>query len=275
MGRIAVRDRWDGRQLARRLSHLSFAFISALGGCQFLGALLEMHAAWRVGFALMVLIGCVVATLSSTLSPEKQKGTESLPEMLYAYLGVLRRREFLLSTLSGGAGYAAMLIFQEASPFILKTRYYLSADSFGNIGILAGAAYFLGALVVNRYVVLVGHLHLMKVGALIISASGILMFSLQLGDSSSEAYHIVASTSVYCAIFFGQAILFPNSMAAAVGGAKGTGSHAITLCSFIQQTEAGLASAAAVTLNGHLWAPAVAAACLGMLAWRLARCSVT
>ncbi|VEB39636.1 bicyclomycin/multidrug efflux system [Chromobacterium violaceum] len=37
IARIIVRDNWSGDELARRLSVLSIAFITALGGGQFIG----------------------------------------------------------------------------------------------------------------------------------------------------------------------------------------------------------------------------------------------
>ena len=72
--------------------------------------------------------------------------------------------------------------------------------------------------------------------------------------------------TLYCMTIFGQAVLFPNSMAMAVSDAKEQGAYAMALCGFLQQCLAGVAAAGAVLLeHGGLWT--VAIALLGLLGW--------
>ncbi|MNE98981.1 hypothetical protein D3C80_1975850 [compost metagenome] len=76
--------------------------------------------------------------------------------------------------------------------------------------------------------------------------------------------------ALYCLTIFGQAVLFPNSMAMAVSDAKEQGAYAMALCGFLQQCLAGIAAAGAVLLEHHgLWA--VAIALLGLIAWLIVK----
>ncbi|AXE32762.1 hypothetical protein DK842_18635 [Chromobacterium phragmitis] len=69
---------------------------------------------------------------------------------------------------------------------------------------------------------------------------------------------------LYCLTIFGQAVLFPNSMATAVSDAKDHGAHAMALCGFLQQGLAGIAATASVLLH-HNGAWTLAVAALGLI----------
>ena len=67
IARIIVRDYWRGDELARRLSVLSIAFITALGGGQFVGGLIGRYSHWQTGFVLMAVIAALAIGLSMAL----------------------------------------------------------------------------------------------------------------------------------------------------------------------------------------------------------------
>ncbi|WP_179255142.1 hypothetical protein [Burkholderia sp. HI2500] len=79
--------------------------------------------------------------------------------------------------------------------------------------------------------------------------------------------------ALYCLAIFGQAVLFPNSMATAVSNAHEHGAHAMALCGFLQQGLAGIAATAAVLQHhGGTWTLAVFV--LGALTWLVVRFKV-
>ncbi|WP_230581460.1 MFS transporter, partial [Aeromonas hydrophila] len=67
IARILVRDHWHGDELARRLSVLSIAFITALGGGQWIGGLISRYSHWQLGFVLMAGVGVLALLLMSSL----------------------------------------------------------------------------------------------------------------------------------------------------------------------------------------------------------------
>jgi predicted MFS family arabinose efflux permease len=270
IARIIVRDNWHGDELARRLSVLSIAFIAALGGGQFIGGLLSQYSHWQMGFVLMGLTGMAILLLMATLPLEAGRTEGQRPGMAATYWHILRRPGFFWPACVGGLGFATTVTLQEVSPFIMQQGFGLNVTAFGALGLVIGVAYFSGAMVVNRTVARFGGKRLMLVGARIVAmttaAIMLLWWSGLLVGLSGMALFVV----LYCLTIFGQAVLFPNSMAMAVSDAKAHGAYAMALCGFLQQCLAGIAAAGAVLLEHHgLWAAAIAL--LGFIAWLIVK----
>jgi MFS family permease len=270
IARIIVRDNWHGDELARRLSVLSIAFIAALGGGQFIGGLLSQYSHWQMGFVLMGLTGMAILLLMATLPLEAGRTEGQRPGMAATYWHILRRPGFFWPACVGGLGFATTVTLQEVSPFIMQQGFGLNVTAFGALGLVIGVAYFSGAMVVNRTVARFGGKRLMLVGARIVAmttaAIMLLWWSGLLVGLSGMALFVV----LYCLTIFGQAVLFPNSMAMAVSDAKARGAYAMALCGFLQQCLAGIAAAGAVLLEHHgLWAAAIAL--LGFIAWLIVK----
>lgn len=270
IARIIVRDNWSGDELARRLSVLSIAFITALGGGQFIGGLLSQYSHWQMGFVLMGATGLAILALMATLPLEAGRARGPRPAMAATYFAILRRPGFFWPACVGGLGFATTVTLQEVSPFVMQQGFGLNVTAFGALGLVIGVAYFSGALTVNRTVARVGGKKLMQTGsgivALATAAILLLWWSGILAGLSGMAVFI----ALYCLTIFGQAVLFPNSMAMAVSDAKEHGAYAMALCGFLQQCLAGVAAAGAVLLEHHgLWALAIAL--LGLAGWLMVK----
>ncbi|UTH74604.1 MFS transporter [Chromobacterium sp. IIBBL 290-4] len=264
VGRILARDFWSGDELVKRLSLLSIAFITAMGGGQFIGGLIAQYDDWRHGFLLLAACGVGIGLLSRGLP--LQAGQASAGGMLASYRRLLRRPGFVLASCCGGAGFAAIVVLQQASPFLFQLHYRLSPAVYGAIGLLLGAAYFSGAMLVNRSVMRLGAARLLQAGALGVFAAAALLAGLW----SADALALAGFIALYCALTFCQAVLFPNSMALAVEDGKGEGAHAMALCGFLLQTIGGVGALMAVILDdGYAWTIALAGLGLvcGALAW--------
>ncbi|MFD0531143.1 MFS transporter [Kitasatospora arboriphila] len=129
IARIFVRDLGGGDALARRLSVLSVAFVSALGGGQFLGGLIGRYADWRAGFAVLAAVGAAGAVGVLTLPLEPGRGRQEQAGMVRIYLGILGVRQFLLPTVAGGLGFATIVLLQEVAPFVTQQHFGLTAAS--------------------------------------------------------------------------------------------------------------------------------------------------
>ncbi|WP_199406724.1 MFS transporter [Chromobacterium sp. ATCC 53434] len=263
IARIIVRDNWSGDELARRLSVLSIAFITALGGGQFIGGLIGEYSHWQAGFVLMAVTGCLAALLS--LSVPLQGGRPAAARHGGSpYWQILRRPGFVLPACAGGLGFATTVTLQEVSPFVFQEHFGLAVASFGNVGLLIGLAYFSGAMVVNRAVAKLGGRKLMRAGALLMATATVAMLLCwHLGVLEARP-GLLLFIGLYCLTIFGQAVLFPNSMATAVSDAKDHGAHAMALCGFLQQGLAGIAATASVLLH-HNGAWTLAVAALGLI----------
>ncbi|MCD4501397.1 MFS transporter [Chromobacterium vaccinii] len=263
IARIIVRDNWSGDELARRLSVLSIAFITALGGGQFIGGLIGEYSHWQAGFVLMAVTGALAALLSMTL-PLQGGRPAAARQGGSPYWQILRRPGFVLPACAGGLGFATTVTLQEVSPFVFQEHFGLAVASFGNVGLLIGLAYFSGAMTVNRTVAKLGGKKLMRAGALLMAAATIAMLLCwHLGVLEARP-GLLLFIGLYCLTIFGQAVLFPNSMATAVSDAKNHGAHAMALCGFLQQGLAGIAATVSVLLH-HNGAWTLAVAALGLI----------
>lgn len=258
IARILIRDHWQGDELARRLSVLSIAFITALGGGQWIGGLISHYAHWQLGFVLMAMIGVLALVLMSTLTLHGPNPKAPNTGMWQRYVSLLRRPGFIWPALVGGLGFAIIVILQEISPFVLQQGFQLEVTTFGALGLLIGVAYFAGAMAVNRLVARTGGKRLMKHGvSLLLLASAGMVFLATLSELQSDDA-LVVMMGLYCLIIFGQAVLFPNSMALAVSDAREHGAYAMALCGFLQQGLAGIAAAGATLVSHHgTWAPTI------------------
>ncbi|WLS88110.1 MFS transporter [Serratia marcescens] len=270
IARIIVRDNWSGDELARRLSVLSIAFITALGGGQFIGGLLSQYSHWQMGFVLMGATGLAILALMATLPLEAGRAREPRPAMAATYFAILRRPGFFWPACVGGLGFATTVTLQEVSPFVMQQGFGLNVTAFGALGLVIGVAYFSGALTVNRTVARVGGKKLMQTGSGIVALATVAILLLWWSGILAGLSGMTLFIALYCLTIFGQAVLFPNSMAMAVSDAKEHGAYAMALCGFLQQGLAGVAAAGAVLLEHHgLWALAIAL--LGLAGWLMVK----
>lgn len=270
IARIIVRDNWSGDELARRLSVLSIAFITALGGGQFVGGLLSQYSHWQMGFVLMGATGLAILALMATLPLEAGRARGPRPAMATTYFAILRRPGFFWPACVGGLGFATTVTLQEVSPFVMQQGFGLNVTAFGALGLVIGIAYFSGALTVNRTVARVGGKKLMQIGSGIVALATAAILLLWWSGILTGLSGMALFIALYCLAIFGQAVLFPNSMAMAVSDAKEYGAYAMALCGFLQQCLAGVAAAGAVLLEHHgLWALAIAL--LGLGGWLMVK----
>lgn len=270
IARIIVRDNWSGDELARRLSVLSIAFIAALGGGQFVGGLLSQYSHWQMGFVLMGLTGLAILLLMVTLPLEAGRTLGQRPAMVATYWLILRRPGFFWPAIVGGLGFATTVTLQEVSPFIMQQGFGLNVTAFGALGLVIGVAYFTGAMAVNRTVARIGGKRLMQAGTSIVAVTTAAIMLLWWSGALVGLSGMTVFIALYCLTIFGQAVLFPNSMAMAVSDAKEQGAYAMALCGFLQQCLAGIAAAGAVLLEHHgLWAAMIAL--LGLIAWLIVK----
>ncbi|KFU80144.1 Predicted arabinose efflux permease, MFS family [Amycolatopsis lurida] len=253
IARIAVRDLGDGDALAKRLSVLSIAFVTALGGGQFAGGLI---GGWQGGFAVLTAAGvlCVIGTLTIPL----RKSSGEKMGMVRIYLRILAVPAFLRPTIAAGLGFATIVLLQEVAPFVFQRHFGLSVEQYGSLGLLFGLAYFGGALLVNRLAARKGSPWLMRAGALVMTGAGALTIALWLVPAIPLTAALVTFIALYCGITFGQAALFPSSMAVAVSEVPAHDAYAVALCGFVAQSIAGVAATIAVLLHENvLWAVVV------------------
>ncbi|MBV8648729.1 MFS transporter [Paludibacterium sp.] len=273
IGRILVRDQWQGNELARRLSLLSMAFICALGGGQFVGGLIARYARWPAGFAVMAVaaLASLLLTRRVRIAPMAAAGQADGWRAVKTLLG---RPRYLLAASAGGWGYAVVVTLQQASPFVFRRHFALGATAFGALGLLFAGCYLAGSLFVHRWALRHGARQLLRHGGLQLVLAGLAIWLWMGLWRGQGALGMPLFVLLYGWAVFSQAVVFPNSMALAVDDGRDQGGMAMALCGFLQQMLAGVAAMLALWLpEGTGWSVAacVLGAAAGVSAWRGAR----
>ena len=153
-----VRDRYEGRKMARIMSFSMMVFILVPMIAPTLGQAILMFAGWRNIFASFVIFAVIImiwfgVRIPETLAPEKRIHF-SLKQIADSYLEILHNRPSLLYTLTAGLIYGYFLGYINSSQQILQEQYGLGEAFpryFAMIALSMGLAYLFNSQLVMRY----------------------------------------------------------------------------------------------------------------------------
>lgn len=236
MARVLIRDSFRGDLLARALSWISISFVVALGIGQYLGSIIQVALDWPAIFYLLggvsLLMAGIVARVAFPVLTDEHRPASSWP----SYWRILRHRDFLLPALAGGLGYGVIIAFNTAAPLILQGPFNWTAVEYGLLGWPISAAYFLGAVGVNRFVLRTGQHWLMTLGVgLVLAGSGVMLLGSVTGTSVALLFWLP-----YCFAVLGQSLNYPISLSLANDGSPVGGAYAMALSGFIHQLMAAV-----------------------------------
>ncbi|BBP51797.1 MFS transporter [Pseudomonas brassicacearum subsp. neoaurantiaca] len=263
MARVLIRDSFSGDLLAKALSWISIAFVIALGIGQYLGSLIQAAFGWE---AIFQGLGAVSLAMAAAVSRARfpvlvQAGNGQSAWSIYGQ--ILRRRAFLLPALAGGLGYGVIVAFNTAAPLILQGSFHWSPIEYGLLGWPVSAAYLLGALVVNAFVLRTGQRRMMGWGIALVLGGSMTMLAGSLTLSSIALLFWLP----YCFAVFGQSLIYPISLSLANEGSPVAGAYAMALSGFLHQLMASVIGAmASLLLSQQAWPLAALCALLGAAA---------
>ncbi|WP_460159716.1 MFS transporter [Pseudomonas sp. S3_F07] len=263
MARVLIRDSFSGDLLAKALSWISIAFVIALGIGQYLGSLIQAAFGWE---AIFQGLGAVSLAMAAAVSRARfpvlvQAGNGQSAWSIYGQ--ILRRRAFLLPALAGGLGYGVIVAFNTAAPLILQGSFHWSPIEYGLLGWPVSAAYLLGALVVNAFVLRTGQRRMMGWGIALVLGGSMTMLAGSLTLSSIALLFWLP----YCFAVFGQSLIYPISLSLANEGSPVAGAYAMALSGFLHQLIASVIGAmASLLLSQQAWPLAALCALLGAAA---------
>ncbi|WP_236180960.1 MFS transporter [Pseudomonas sputi] len=244
MARVLIRDSFRGDLLAKALSWISISFVVALGIGQYAGSLIQVTLGWQAIFYLLGAVSLSMAAMVSRLNFPQLVEAPATASPWAVYRTILLHRAFLLPALAGGLGYGVIIAFNSAAPLILQGPFNWSTTDYGLLGWPISAAYFLGALAVNRFVLRTGQQRLMAMGVgLVMAGSGLMLAGSLLASSVAWLLWLP-----YCVAVFGQSLNYPISLSRANDGAPIAGAYAMALSGFIHQLMAALIGAVASLL---------------------------
>src|SRR5690606_15318107 len=174
-----VRDRFAGDEFARMMGFIMLVMALAPLVAPLVGGLVLTLSSWRAIFLVLAglgLIGLVlfVRYLGETLPPERRESLRP-GRLLANYGSLLKRRPSLSFMLCGGFGFAGMMAFLTASPFVYIDLYGISAQAYGLLFALNILTMMVFTTVSNRFVRRVGAHRILGVGMLVLLAASIVM----------------------------------------------------------------------------------------------------
>lgn len=135
VSRAIIRDLFDETASAHVLS--SMMLVQGLGPiiAPVLGGYILVVAGWRAVFVFLLLFGavCFLSTLigvPETLAVERRHKTNFI-EIMRVFGRLLRQRDFIVPTLSGGLAMSSMFAFISGSPFVFMELHGVSQQHYG------------------------------------------------------------------------------------------------------------------------------------------------
>jgi DHA1 family bicyclomycin/chloramphenicol resistance-like MFS transporter len=245
LSRAMVRDLYGGDRASQMLSTLIMVMAVAPLLGPILGAQVLIHAGWRAIFWLLVFIGVAtgvgLATIPETYRPGPE-GAASLGASFLAYGPLLRNRRVLFSAATGGFYYVGVYAYIAASPFAFITYHHVPASLYG----LLFAAGIVGIMAMNLVNVHLGPrfggLRIMRAGALIAAAGG-LVFCLFARTGFGGLWGLVAPGFVFISA---SGLIVANSIGRALQSAPAAQAGSVSALIGAAQYGGGIAGSAMV-----------------------------
>ena len=241
LGRAIVRDIHGPRNAARVLSHIASAMALAPAVAPIVGGFMAIHLGWTSIFWFLALFGLAGTALLhfkiAESAPEEHRQPKSLRTIGADYYTLLHDRQYLGYMLTCSLSYAGLFCFLSGSSFVIIEFFGIPPQWFGMLFMLVVLGYMSGSLLGGRLSHKKGYRELVRLGAFVCMAAGLLMLGLTLTGAAHVA-HIVTPMMLF---MLGTGLVMPQSMAGALANYPHMAGSASGLLGFIQMSSAGVA----------------------------------
>ncbi|MDT7550321.1 MAG: transporter, family, multidrug resistance protein [Actinomycetota bacterium] len=235
IARAVVRDLYEGVAAARAFASLMLVTGTAPILAPILGAQVLRVTSWRGLFVVLAVAGIALLAvvwraLPETLEPDRRTDGGFVHTM-QVFAMLLRDPGFVIPTLAGGAGFAAMFAYIGGSPYVLQEGHGLSPQAYS--AVFGANAFVLIGLgqVSGRIVRRTGSRALLLAGAVMSATGAVILLIATLGDLRL-AFVLLGLLLVAGAV----GLSSPNAMALALadhGRTAGAASALLGLTQFI------------------------------------------
>lgn len=250
LGRAIIRDLYERDRAAAMMGWVTMAFVVAPMIAPTIGGLLEEYAGWRFIFALTAALAALALLVAWGGLPEtRPEGVGgSAAAILADCKGLMLDRAFLTYTAIAAAFNATFFVFIGGAPHVVVDVMKLTPTAYGLWFICVSGAYMAGNAMSGRFTETWGTRKMLMLGCWIGAAGA----ALQVVDAMAGwQAHPAGLFLPQAVIAFGNGLLLPSAIAAAVsvnpraaGSASGlTGFIQMSICAVLAQV-AGMAVAA-------------------------------
>lgn len=247
LGRAVVRDLYGPAESARMLSHVSTATALAPLLAPLFGGWLTAAWGWRATFVVLavyaVLLMLAVAMLLRETNRHPDADAMRPGRMLANYRTLLADPAYRGALLIGCGAFAALFAFISGSPFVFIEHFGLSPQQMGLAFGLNVTGFMIGSTLSARHSRRLGPARLIRYGAWIGAACGVLLAALAYAGPQHLAAVMLPMWGVTAAI----GLILPNATALGLAGYPRMAGAAASLMGFVQM---GLGAGAGM-LVGH------------------------
>tara|TARA_R100000005_G_scaffold96605_1_gene85056 strand:- start:3852 stop:5057 length:1206 start_codon:yes stop_codon:yes gene_type:complete len=177
--RAMVRDLFAREQAATQLSRMGTIMGLAPAVAPVLGGYVAALYGWQAVFIVPALVAMIIVLVTMLFVDESHQNLNRNAlhpgHIIRNYAGLLRSREFLGYSLTGGFAFGALFSFISGSPLVLINVYGVAPEVFGYYFAAMVLGYMTGTLLGPYFTKRKGLNPSIGIGTLIIAAGGLLM----------------------------------------------------------------------------------------------------
>lgn len=147
VSRAILVDLFSGEELAKASNYFTLSWSLGPIIAPFIGGNLEHYFGWQANFYLFAFYGLFlfIYAFSNLQETNGYVSTLNLSQVHTSLRNILTHRFFILITIISSLGYGVIVLFNIVGPFLLEMVLKYSVVQYGNIALILGLAYFLGA----------------------------------------------------------------------------------------------------------------------------------
>lgn len=274
ISRALIRDLFHDDRAARIMNLQAIVLAVGPAFSPTIGGLIMIAAGWHAIFLAMVALGVVVVlVVQFGLRETVQRDTARIRPAALAksYATLFGSPYFVLSSLVITGTVGSLYTLATVLPFLLMDRVGLSATEFGLGMLLQSGSFFMGSLIVRRFLQVMPAPRLVPFGLCCVAAACVLLAVL-LRVAPPSFLSIMAPVGLFA---FGIAFIMPAMMVASIAPFPHIAGAASSLSGFMQMGGGLVGGTAAAMIGEPVVATATVipvmgcAAILSWLVWRL------
>ncbi|MGH6969148.1 MAG: Bcr/CflA family multidrug efflux MFS transporter [Stellaceae bacterium] len=241
LARAVVRDYFSGSHAAQMFSSLTAVFALAPLVAPTVGGWLLVHFSWRAIFVVLALFAGTLFVAIAFGFAESLKAPDPdalrLGRLVRNYQTFLASRICLGYALLNGLCWAGIFAFLSGSPFVFISIYGVAPQHYGYYFALAAVALVIGALSNKRLLRRHTHGRVLMLGLMAAVVGGVVVLAACV-TRWGGAGGVMAGFMLY---IWGQAVVAPNAMAAALESVPHMAGTAAALMGVIQMASGAFA----------------------------------
>lgn len=254
LNRAIASDCFKGPEFAKAWSHTTTALVLILCLAPIIGGYIQEVSGWRANFLLATgvvgLVFIIILKFLPETHPQNTKLKTFRPpfnwnDIQKNYIFILTRRTFITATVCYTLAFSGLIIYFQVSPLLLINKLGFSPAEYGWSSVAIAANYFLGGMMVNKFVVKLGTPNMLFIGALLLITGGLLMTIACMLHFLNITVFLLAS-GIYV---LGARIVIPNAIATSLEELSHLSGSSSALIGCIQMIGSSLISCAIASFN--------------------------